>query len=109
MVYVEEMVTIGGGGGGDVEIRNRTPEIPECYYTVETLRQATQDTMNGFDRLLPGAYGVRYDALTARLVFTNDATRFNDSFSIYTRESVVDPNKPATFPDTINNNGAWLP
>ena len=81
--------------------------IPEGYYTIETLRLAIQDALSGPDRFLPGAYVVTYNELTARFEFSNDATRFNDALAIYTKESLEDPNKPASLPDIIDGNGAW--
>ena len=105
MIYVLETVTIGEG---QVETRIRYPTIPEGYYTVETLRVAVQDALNGFDRLIPGVYVVEFNELLARFQFSNNAaTNFNDAFAIYTKESLEKPNKPATFPDIQDGNGAW--
>ena len=83
-IYVKEMWTVGGTS----EELNRIVQLPEGYYTVEGLAGAIQAALNGSDKLLPGAYAVEYDPLIARYVFTNDATRFNDSFAIYTKESL---------------------
>ena len=51
---MKESVTVGG----QVAIRLRYREIPEGYYTVESLRVAIGTCLNGFGRLLPGAYVV---------------------------------------------------
>ena len=55
----------------------------------------------------PGAYVVTFNDLTARFEFTNDAIRFNGGFVLYTKESLENPNKPATFPDIQYGNGVW--
>ena len=84
---MKEIVAVGG----QVGIRLRCPEIPEGYYTVESLRVAIETCLNGFDRLLPGPCVVTHNTLTARFEFTNDATRFNDSCALYTKESLENP------------------
>ena len=102
MIYVRETVTIGA----DVEVRIRYPTIPEGYYTVETLRLAIQDTLNGSDRLLPATYVVEFNEQLGRYQFSNvSANRFSDAFAIYTKESLL-RGIPA-FPNIQDGNGAW--
>ena len=103
MIYVKEEATIGS----DIYVRLRYPQIAEGYYTIETLRLAIQAALNGQDKLLPGEYVVEYNELLARFQFSNEATRFNDSFAIYTKESLEAPNKPPSFPEIQYGNGAW--
>ena len=84
IIYVQETATIGD----TQEVRDRLVYIPEGYYTVETLRVAVQTALNGPSKFLPGAYVVEYNELMARFQYSNDATRFNDSFEIFTKESL---------------------
>ena len=65
-IYLKEEATIGD----TIETRLWYPEIPQGYYTVESLRLAIQDALNGSDRFLPGAYEVTYNQLTTRFEFT---------------------------------------
>ena len=85
----------------------RYPTIPQGYYTVESLRLAFQAALNGPTKIIPGEYIVTYNTLLARFEIANHATTFNCAFVLYTKESLEDPGKPATFPDIQSGNGAW--
>ena len=84
MIYLRENWIVGT----DAYFLLRYPTNPEGYYTVETLRLAIQDTLNGPDTVLPGAYVVTYNVLTARFEFSNGATTFSDSFALDTKGSL---------------------
>ena len=84
----------------------RTPKIAPGYYTIETLRVAIQDALNGPTKSLPGDYVVSFSERLARFQFSHPSIRFGDMFWIYSKKDQLIPNVPA-IPAIINNNGAW--
>ena len=85
---------------------DRTPKIAPGYYTIETLRVAIQDALNGPTKSIPGDYVVSFSERLVRFQFSHPGVRVGDSFWIYSKKDQLIPNVPA-IPAIINNNGAW--
>ena len=86
--------------------RYRTPTIAEGYYTINSLRLAIQDALNGPTKILPGDYQVVYNERLARFQFSHPSIRFGDRFVIFSQRDQLVPNVP-TMPAIQNGNGAW--